>query len=154
MRMRRFIRRWGACLLVVGIGLATVLGGFTHQIGSAAQMGPGYFPVMLGILLVLLGLIVGFVTDVGALEQDEVEEGVIDLRGWGCVIGGIVLFMLLGQYAGFIPATFALVFVAAMGDREHTFKSAAMLAAGVTVFGVLVFTQLLELNIPLAKFWS
>lgn len=154
MTSRRFIQRWGACILVVAIGIATLLGGLSHPVGSAARMGPGYFPTALGILLIVLGLIVGLVTDRDALQEDDVDERVVDLRGWGCVAAGIILFMVLGEYAGFVPSTFVLVLVAALGDRENTLKSAALLAAGVTVLGVLVFTQLLELNIPLFKFWS
>ncbi|HVL75997.1 MAG TPA: tripartite tricarboxylate transporter TctB family protein [Noviherbaspirillum sp.] len=154
MNLRQFIKRWGASVLVTGIGIATVVGGLGHHVGTAARMGPGYFPVALGILLIGLGIIVGLITDRDALKDEQVEEHVVDLRGWGCIIAGIILFMILGEYAGFIPATFVLVFVAALGDRENTLKSAAILAAGVTVFGVLVFTQLLELNIPLFKFGS
>lgn len=154
MNTRQFIKRWAPCILVTGLGVATVLGGLSHHVGTAARMGPGYFPVMLGILLIVLGLIVGFVTDRDALEEDTPVEHVVDVRGWSCIISGIILFMILGEYAGFVPATFTLVFVSAMGDREHTVKSAAILAAGTTVFGVLVFTQLLELNIPLLRFWN
>ncbi|HVL75963.1 MAG TPA: tripartite tricarboxylate transporter TctB family protein [Noviherbaspirillum sp.] len=149
--MNRFIRRWGASVLVTGIGVATVFGGMAHHVGTAARMGPGYFPIALGILLILLGAIIGLVTDRDALEKEPADPRGVDLRGWFCVIAGIVLFMVLGEYAGFIPGTFALVFVAALGDREHSLLSAALLAAGVTVLGVLVFTQLLELNIPLFK---
>lgn len=154
MNTRQFLKRWAPGILVTGIGIATVMGGMGHHVGTAARMGPGYFPIGLGILLIILGLIVAFVTDRDVLEDEVVEERVADVRGWSCIIAGIVLFMVLGEYAGFVPATFTLVFVAAMGDRENTIKSAAILAAGTTIFGVLVFTQLLELNIPLFKFWS
>ena len=43
--------------------------------------------------------------------------------GWLCIIGGPVLFIILGQYGGMIPAVFACVFVCALGDKTATYKS-------------------------------
>ncbi len=50
-----------------------------------------------------------------------------------------------------MPATFALVFISALGDRQHTLRSAALLAAGVTVLGVAVFSWALQLQFPLFR---
>ena len=46
------------------------------------------------------------------------------------------LFIVFGSVAGMAPATFACVFVSALGDRDSTWKSALILAVLVTVFGV------------------
>jgi len=57
-----------------------------------------------------------------------------------------VLFIILGLYGGMIPAIFGCVFVCALGDNTATYKSSAILAAGVTVFGVLLFHYLLGIR--------
>jgi hypothetical protein len=62
------------------------------------------------------------------------------------------MFITCGNF-GFIPATFACVFVSALGDRTATWKSALVLAAVITVFGVVVFSYLLQIPMQLLK-WS
>jgi hypothetical protein len=81
-----------------------------------------------------------------ALGSSEIDNKF----GWHCILGGPVLFIILGQYAGMIPAVFACVFVCALGDKTATYKSSAMLAAAVTVFGVLLFHYLLGSPFPAA----
>ena len=55
------------------------------------------------------------------------------------------------QILGLLPATFACVFVAALGDRDTTLKGAAILSASVTVFGILLFSYLLKVSMPILK---
>ena len=50
-----------------------------------------------------------------------------------------------------VPAIFACVFVCALGDKTATYKSSAILAAGVTVFGVVLFHYLLNVPFPLLR---
>src|SRR4029077_18391695 len=71
--------------------------------------------------------------------------------GWFCIIAGPVLFIILGQYGGMIPPVFACVFVCALGDNTGTWKSSAILALGVTVFGVLLFHYFLGIPFPLLR---
>ena len=70
--------------------------------------------------------------------------------GWACILAGPLMFIIFGTF-GFIPATFACVFVSALGDRTATWKSALVLAVVVTVFGVAVFSYLLQIPMPLFK---
>jgi len=73
------------------------------------------------------------------------------LRGMACIIGGILAFMLVGQYGGLVPATFVLVFISALGDINNRIPSALILAAVVTVFGTLIFHWGLQLQFPLFR---
>ena len=61
----------------------------------------------------------------------------------------MLAFVVLGQWGGLVPATFASVFVSAMGERENTVKGAALLSAVLTVFCVIVFHFGLTLQLPL-----
>jgi hypothetical protein len=152
----RWKRDYYAGALMVLLGLIAAHDGTNYPIGTLRQMGPGYFPIALGVLLIFLGLLIAG-TAIGAAEsEDEVIPLRVDLRGWTCIIAGPALFILIGYYGGMMPATFACVFVSALGDRHSTLKSAAILAAGVTVFGVLLFHNLLKLPMPVLSWgkWS
>lgn len=150
---RSVIKReaWAAGTMIV-LGLGAIAQASTYNIGSLARMGPGMFPAILGVLLVLLGLIIART----AFSTPDVDEEAEDIpppewRGWSCIIGGLMAFILLGKYGGLVPATFALVFIAAMGDRQHTVRSAALLAVGVTILGIAVFSWALQLQFPLFR---
>jgi len=58
---------------------------------------------------------------------------------------------LFGKFFGLLPATFACVFVAALGDRDTTLKGAAILSGCVTIFGILLFSYLLKVSMPILK---
>jgi hypothetical protein len=140
----------GGLMLLIGIGAAVV--GTGYKFGTLARMGPGFMPVMLGIVLAFIGILIAG-TALGSSEPDDVKFLPANPQwfGWLCILGGPVLFIVLGQYAGMIPAVFACVFVCALGDNTATYKSSAILAAGVTVFGVLLFHYLLSIPFPLLR---
>ena len=140
----------GALMLLLGVGAAVT--GSGYKFGSLARMGPGFMPVVLGVVLALLGLLIAG-TALLSTEPDD-KKFLPDHPqwfGWLCIIGGPVLFIILGQYGGMIPAVFACVFVCALGDKTATAKSSAILAAGITVFGVLLFHYLLNIPFPLLR---
>ena len=140
----------GGLMLLIGTGAAVT--GAGYKFGSLARMGPGFMPVMLGIVLAFLGLLIAGVA-LGSAEPDDKKFLPDNPQwfGWLCILAGPVLFIVLGQYAGMIPAVFACVFVCALGDKTGTYKSSAILAAGVTVFGVLLFHYLLSIPFPLLR---
>src|SRR6202012_1899286 len=140
----------GALMLVLGVGAAII--GSGYKVGTLARMGPGFMPVMVGVTLAFIGLRIAG----SALVSSEPDEGRFmpdnpQWFGWLCIIGGPVLFIVLGQYGGMIPPAVACVFVCALGDKTATYKSSLILAAGVTVFGVLLFHYLLSIPFPLLR---
>jgi hypothetical protein len=137
----------GALMVLLGGGAAYV--GSHYAMGSLTRMGPGYFPTVLGVLLAGLGIVIaGTAPYAPAPNVSEPETTRPDWRGWLCITGGTLLFILLASRAGLVPAIFACVFVAALGDRENNWKQAAALAAGVTFFGTLLFAYVLHIQIP------
>jgi uncharacterized membrane protein YhdT len=140
----------GALMVLLGVGAAVT--GSGYKVGSLAKMRPGFMPVVLGVVLAFLGILIAG-TALASSEADD-KKFLPDHPqwfGWLCILGGPVLFIILGQYAGMIPAVFACVFVCALGDKTATYKSSAILAAGVTVFGVLLFHYLLRIPFPLLR---
>src|SRR5690606_30116557 len=106
----------GGALMAL-LGLFTALEGSSYHIGILARMGPGYFPVALGIILAALGLLIILnADDAGAPSEDEAQaSNAPQGRGWACIIAGLLAFIVLGKWGGLMPATFALVFISAMG---------------------------------------
>jgi uncharacterized membrane protein YhdT len=132
-------------MLLLGVGAAVT--GSGYKFGSLARMGPGFMPVVLGIVLAFIGILIAG-TALASSEPDDAKFLPDNPQwfGWACIIAGPILFIILGHYGGMIPAIFGCVFVSALGDRTATYKSSLILALGVTVFGVLLFHYLL--NIP------
>jgi Tripartite tricarboxylate transporter TctB family len=152
---------YGAALLIV-LGMAVLAVGWGYRTGSLNRMGAGFIPVVLGVLLVVIGLAIGLTAapvgrDAGAPSSGSLVpplpgdggHGAPEWRGWGCILGGVLAFVLLGRYGGLVPATFASVFIAALGDRNNTYRGAAALGAVLSVFCVIVFHYGLNLQLPL-----
>ena len=143
----------GLMFTIAGVSFAW---GATHYtIGSGARMGPGYFPLMLGILLAILGLVVVFGALVVETEDGE-PVGAIAWRPLGFIIGSNILFgvLLAGLPAlgipafGLIVAIYGLTFVAALAGDEFKAKEVAILATILAVGSYLAFVVLLKLQFP------
>ena len=146
----------GGALLVV-TGVAVVIAGVGYGMGSLRQMGSGFFPAVLGVLMALIGAALlasaRRVPD-GATREPPAEMAhlagpVVQWRGWLCIVAGVLSFVVLGQHGGLVPASFVSVFVAALGDRKNSWRAAAALAALMTTLGVVVFHYGLHLLLPL-----
>ncbi len=148
--------RLGGALLVA-TGAATVVAGTGYGMGTLRAMGSGFYPVVLGVLLVLIGVVL-FATASRAAdahlaaapaEMAHLAGPVVQWRGWMCILGGALAFVVLGEHGGLVPASFVSVFVAALGDRNNSVRDAALLAALMTALGVVVFHYGLHLLLPL-----
>jgi hypothetical protein len=115
-------------------------------------MGPGMFPLMLGILMAFIGVLIfvsGVATPLDAGERILPES--MEWRGWICILAGPLMFILFGEYFGMVAGTFMCVFVSALGDRTATLKSSAILAASITIFGSILFSYVLKVPFPLFR---
>jgi hypothetical protein len=65
-----------------------------------------------------------------------------------------VLFIIFGRYFGMAPGTFACVFIAALGDKNATWRGTFILATVVTVFGVSLFSYFLQVPMPIFTWWG
>jgi len=141
----------GGLLLVVGI--AVVVAGVGYGVGTLRSMGSGFFPVVLGVLLALIGTALLFSAgrapggraDEPPAEMAHLAGPVVQWRGWLCIVGAALAFVLLGEHGGLVPASFTSVFIAAMGDRGNSVRAAATLAALLTAAGAVVFHYALQL---------
>ena len=134
----------GVLIFLIGAG-ATLLS-LQYSVGTLADIGPGLFPAGIGALLALSGLAIAATA---TKTKDDREDHPIDWRGWSCIIGGTLAFAILGMYGGLVIASFAIVFISALGDRNNTVLQAAALAAAMVVVSIVVFWWALQLQMPL-----
>jgi hypothetical protein len=139
--------------LMMLFGLFAALNGPRYTLGSLMHMGPGFLPTTLGVILAILGIVIA--GSAATAKEGEDEEGILPEHpqwfGWGCILAGPLAFIAFGKLGGMIPGTFMCVFVAALGDRDATWRGAAILAAVVTFFGVLLFHYLLKIPMPVLR---
>lgn len=144
---------YGGTLMVL-VGLAAVVSGLQYHTGTLSHMGPGFFPVAVGALLTFVGVLIAAsarsAPPAGAQPGGHGHgHAAPDLRGTVCIVLGTLAFLLFGKYGGMIPATFAIVFISAMGDRNNSVKQAFLLAVAMCVIAAVVFSWALQLQLPL-----
>jgi putative Ca2+/H+ antiporter (TMEM165/GDT1 family) len=140
--------------LMILFGLVMALKGPSYRLGTLMHMGPGFLPTVLGVILIGLGIVIA-ATSVSAPEGEGGDDALLpenpEWFAWACILASPLAFMLFGSYGGLAPATFACVFVAAMGDRSMTWTQAIVLSALVTVFGVGLFHYVLQIPMPVLE---
>lgn len=142
-----------AGVLMTLIGVAISLNTYTnYRLGSLTQMGPGMFPMMLGVAMTLVGMLIFGNAVVSARDPDEtILPAQREWRGWACILAGPVFFIVLGEHFGLAAATFGCVFVSALGERSSSVKEAAILAAIITAVGCVLFSLVLKLTFPVVR---
>jgi hypothetical protein len=139
-----------AGIMLIGTGAAAVLIARNYAFGTTLRMGPGYFPSMLGGLLCLFGL---YLVAAGLRRKEKMEGSNWSLRALVVLPLALVLFGLLMEHAGFIPALVVLIFGSALAGKEFKFVEVLLLAIGLTVFSVALFIWGLGLPYPLLLGW-
>ncbi len=139
----------GALMVLLGVG--AMIEGARYSIGSLNRMGPGFFPVALGALLTLIGIAIGVAAWLERAPAADAGRKPLppEWRGWACIVGSVIAFIVLGHYGGLVPATAAIVFISALGDRENTIKDALLLTALMLVICIVVFWWALQMTFPL-----
>lgn len=132
--------------MFVLFGAAGVYFGSGLAMGSAVQMGPGYFPRVVSWGLVGIGLIVA----IHAFLVDE--EGIVALRLRALlpVVVSVVLFAFLARSLGIALSVFLIAMVASFGDPSTRLIERLALAAGLALGATLIFVY--GIGLPLKVF--
>lgn len=142
-------------LMFMAIGVAFAWGSTTYTIGEGARMGPGYFPLMLGVLLAGLGAFILFESLVVETEDGE-PVGAWAWRPLGFVLAANFAFgvLLAGVPAlgipamGLIVAIVALTFISALAGDEFDAREIAVLSAILAAGSYVAFVWVLKLQFP------
>ncbi len=138
-----------AGLVFAGTGAAAMFIARHYPFGTTLRMGPGYFPRVLGGILILFGLYVM----VRGLRIPEKIQANWSIRALIVLPLSMVLFGILMGSLGFIPALAVLVFGSAAAGREFRFVEVLLLTLLLTLLSVALFVWGLGLPYPLINFW-
>lgn len=135
-----------AGLLFIFFGALFGLQSLGLEMGTTLRMGPGYFPAVLSV--VLLGLGVAIV--VSAFGNVGEDIGNYAWRGMVFILAAPVFFGLTVRGLGFVPSIFLTTLIAALAGLKMKPLYALALAVGVTIFCTLVFS--VALGLPFRRF--
>lgn len=136
-------------IIFMFFGLAAVYLGWELEMGTAGRMGPAYFPVALGWLLALVGLVGVVRSFIGHGES----VGRIHVKDIVIILGAVLLFGFLMRGAGLAPAAFVLIMLSAWASPKFKLVPTLLLAVGLTAFAVGLFVKLLNLPMPIIGPW-
>lgn len=139
-----------AGLLYSAFGGLMFAGALRYRVGTVGDMGPGYFPRVLALMVILLG-VVSLVR--GFLVRGEPMEGVA-WKPLALVLGSCALFGLLLERAGLALALAALVVVSASASEKFRFEWRALAGlVALIAFCIVTFVKGLGVPMPILGRW-
>jgi hypothetical protein len=133
-------------ILFMSFGGAFTWGATRYALGTAAKMGPGYFPFILGGLLTVLGVIVFTRSLLIATEDSRV--GRFAVKASVLMFGSIAAFALLLRTAGLVVSIFAIILISSLASHESRFKETLISAIVLCAASLAMFVYGLNLQIP------
>ena len=130
--------------LFFGLGIAIVVIAWGYRLGSAASMGPGFFPVMLGTLLVLLGLAIAIISFRSSPNDEPAPHSVAGLL---IVVGAVCLFAIMLDRAGLLLTVFVVAAGSSFLSPQSSLPKALATGAALTAlcYGLFIW----GLGVPL-----
>jgi hypothetical protein len=136
-------------LIYIFFGSSAVMIGRDYGMGTAVKMGPAYFPTVIGSLLILIGMI----SVVRSFIQPGTPIGGFTVKGLALVIVSALVFGLIVKSAGLAIALPVLVMISAFASDQFRWGPSLALAAGLTLFCVVVFLKGLGVPLPILGSW-
>lgn len=136
-------------VIYIAIGGAALFLGRDYGMGTAVKMGPAYFPTILSGLLIVIGSI----SVIRSFVRPGTTIGSFAGKGLVMVIAATVLFGFIVRGAGTAIALPLLIIVSAYASTRFSWRYTLALAAGVTVFCILIFQVGLGVPLPIFGSW-
>jgi hypothetical protein len=135
-------------VLVAAFGVAVALYAQSHYpLGTLRRMGPGMFPLGLGLTIAILGAALAIAAWFQPAEGQRRDS--VQWRPAVLVVLGVIAFSILIRVAGLFPAVVAVVGISAFSDTRATFLSVAVLSATLCALAVIIFKLALGMNFQL-----
>ena len=145
----RNIKDFCAGIIYIVFGLAMIIIARDYGMGTGSRMGPAFFPTVLSLLLIAIGII----SVIRSFIQPGTPITAFTFRGLFLVIFSILLFGLIIRAAGLIIALPLLVIISAYASCDFHWRTALALAAGLTFFCILIFLKGLGVPLPILGSW-
>ena len=142
-------------LMFMGIGGAFAWGATAYSLGTGARMGPGYFPMLLGVMMTVLGAIITFNSlvieraggdKIGKWAYKPLVFIIAANLIFGVCLGGLPSIKLPAM--GMIVGIYALTFIASMAEAGWKVKTTFILATTLAVISYVAFVKILKLQFP------
>ena len=145
MALIRHPKDFFAGLLFIAFGFAALVIGSNYALGTAARMGPGYFPRILGILLICLGSALAL----RALKLNGPPVPAFKWRPLVIVLGSVTVFGMIVNYAGVALSTLFLIVASSAASHEFRWRESLVAGAALAALAVGVFVIGLKLQLPI-----
>jgi len=146
MQLRNKQDFWSGVMFVT-LGLGFAFKATTYSMGTAARMGPGYFPHWLGIAMAILGAVILLTSLRPKAEETTVDR--FDFKILAIIVGAIVIFGFCLRPLGLIISLFLLVAISSLASHEHSWKVSIANALFLVVLCWLSFVKGLGLIFPI-----
>jgi hypothetical protein len=147
MTTQRSLKDLLAGLIFVGFGLAFGYAALSYETGTALRMGPGYFPLILAGIIIVLGVVTLLQSASG---PDKTPIGRVPWLALMLILGGLAFFGLTVRGLGLAPALFVSTFLSAFASERTGVVGALAIAAGLALISMLIFVW--GLGLPLRIF--
>ncbi|TYB51810.1 tripartite tricarboxylate transporter TctB family protein [Nonomuraea sp. PA05] len=150
MKHRRSFPDVLAGAVFVLIGGAFAAGSLGYELGTPLRMGPGAFPLLMGLIVAALGLAI---VVKGLVAGEVVAFGPVPWRAVAVIVAALIFFGFTVRGLGFVPASAVTALLTTLASSRVRPLTALAVAAGLTVAGTLIFVVGLQLRIPLVGPW-
>ena len=131
----RHPKDFAAGVMFIVFGVAAIGIGAGYPLGVAARMGPGYFPRILGILLIGFGIALA----ARALRSNGAKITLESPRPLLIVLGSVVLFGLTVEHLGLVISTVMLIVASSAASTEFRWKESLLSGAVLAAMSVAGF---------------
>jgi len=135
----------GVMFLAFGAGAAVIAHGYNF--GTPARMGSGFFPVVIGVIIAIMGVIL-IVRSLLKPASDE-AVGELQFRPLVFISAAIVIFGVLIEDAGLVASLAALILVARLAGREGSPLELALMVVVLIAIAVGIFIYGLNIRLKL-----
>ena len=147
----RIPRDTAAGLLYFLIGGGTAIASLSYRLGTTTQPGPGFFPLALGLLLAVLGLVV-LIGDLRKQPDLRARIEGLDWRGPFFVVAAVLAFGLLLKTFGVIVAVAALSLLGSFASHESRWRGTLVITVLFCIASIVLFVWGLKVQLPIAPF--
>lgn len=138
----------GGVFIIIGAYFA--IDSMMHlRMGTAVEMGPGYFPRLLGLFLIVLGVAIAAT----AIGKDNIPIEKFTWRGILLVLAAVLVFGATIRELGMLPSLFISSFFASIASGKMGVRGSIITSAVISVGSVIIFIYLIKLPYPVFGPW-